>query len=512
MNLDNREHIKGSFVNRDADAPIQILYMEDNPGQARLFQKKMTRLGYEVEIAPDGKCGLERIQEAPFDMLVLDHDMPFYDGMQVLQQLSQKQLLPPAVMLTGTGNEALAVEAMKQGAEDYLVKDVDGLYLELLPSVLQNLMRNKRIRDERTAANEALARSEQRFRAMFENAPIGMILCDKDACTLRVNDALCEQLRQPREALLDVDICSALSMSMSSDALVDALLRQAFRPVEISYQRGKNERIWLEVTGTYFTNPSGMPRLWLFVEDITQRKAMFEELIQSSKLRAVGELAANIAHEINNPLGIISAKARLLLTHEADNMSSKVQRELGKMIEQCDRLGRLTRGLLDYARPSLRNQVEVELQKPLEQAVHLIRHRTKERGMSLDYTPCEQRFLVQGNSQELEQVFLNLLLNAVEATPKGGCVSVNIERLDGTDTEPERVVVHVSDNGEGIEDDVLPHIFEPFYTTKEEGRGTGLGLAICFGLLRSHRGTIKVQSAKGEGTTFSVYLPVMALP
>ena len=135
---------------------IRVLYMEDDPGEARLFQRRLEQHGYLVDLASDGQAGLAKCQFGTYDVIVVDQTMPVYDGLQVIRQLALSRQLPPTIMLTGSGSENIAVEAMKLGARDYIVKDVNGGYLELLPSVIDKLLVQQRLIRERQEALEAI--------------------------------------------------------------------------------------------------------------------------------------------------------------------------------------------------------------------------------------------------------------------------------------------------------------------------------------------------------------------
>lgn len=486
--------------------------MEDDPGQARLLQKKLRRLGYEVEVAPDGQEGMARYGQGEYEAVIVDHKMPYYDGLQVIRLMREQGPLPPVVMLTATGDESLAVEVMKQGAGDYLVKDIEGRYLDLLPAVLENLLETKRLRDVHEATIKALRLSEEKFRAIFEHAPIGMALCDEVSQVFLANDAFCEALQLTREEALREDCRHILTRHTSGDELPLHLFKEdSFGPFAHCFRRTPPDSIWLQVSGAHFTIPGQGRRLWLFVENFTERKQMQEQLMQVGKFQALGELTANIIHEVNNPLGIISAKARLLLTHEKESMSPKVERELGKVIQQCDRLSDLTRGLLNFSRPSLGMHHPIVVGEPLRRAASMVAHKAKERDIALEVVLGEEPLSLEGSSQELEQVFLNLLLNAIEAMPEGGTIHISAQLVDENPLEGVdcAVCVRIKDGGQGIPAEALPHIFDPFFSTKAEGKGTGLGLSICFGLVRSHKGTILVDSLAQEGTTFHVFFPAL---
>ena len=246
------------------------------------------------------------------------------------------------------------------------------------------------------------------------------------------------------------------------------------------------------------------------VQDVTERRRRDAMLLQASKLAAIGELAGNVAHEVNNPIGIVSAKARLLLTDPALQLPAKVAGELQKIVEQCDRISHLTRALLDFARPSPRRREPLDPLGPLRRALTLVAGRAQRGLIQVEERYAEGGPPVLGDPNELEQVFLNLLINAADAMPQGGTIVVSSRhagvRLPGG--QPGVALV-IEDTGHGITPEVLPRIFEPFFTTKGAVSGTGLGLAICLGIVRGHGGTIHADSRPGRGATFTVTLPAV---
>ena len=245
------------------------------------------------------------------------------------------------------------------------------------------------------------------------------------------------------------------------------------------------------------------------VQDITQQKTAQAQMIRADQLAAVGELAGQVAHEVNNPIAIISAKARLLLSDHRDGMSDRTARELQKIIQLSDRVARIAQGLLSYCRPSAATRIRLDVGIPIRQALAMIEQRTSRAGIETEVHLPDRLPPVYANAQEIEQVFLNLFLNAIDAMPEGGCLIVAAQTGQGQrgDRSPALHLV-VEDTGVGMPEDVQHRIFEPFFTTKPEGMGTGLGLSICHGLIQNYGGTIDVQSTVGQGTRITVRLPV----
>lgn len=241
---------------------------------------------------------------------------------------------------------------------------------------------------------------------------------------------------------------------------------------------------------------------------VTQREAQAQAL-RAARLAAVGELAGQVAHEVNNPIAIMSAKARLLLRQHGTTIPPHVATEIGKIAEQSDRVARIAQGLLSYCRPAPGARSSLDLRVPIRRALAYVEARAAAAGVRVSDELPGLLPSVRANAAELEQVFLNLFLNALDAMPHGGMLRVTAheEQRGGATT----LAVDVMDTGEGIHEEILPRIFEPFLTTKGHN-GSGLGLSICQGLVGSHGGAIAVESRVGRGTRMTVRLPAEERP
>jgi signal transduction histidine kinase len=244
-------------------------------------------------------------------------------------------------------------------------------------------------------------------------------------------------------------------------------------------------------------------------QDFTAQREARERMLQACRLAAVGELAGQVAHEVNNPIAIISAKSRLLLSDRAGEMSEKVAEELGKITDAADRVAQIAQGLLSYCRPSPATRAPMDVSLSIRQALSMVEQRAADAGITIDMEIPDELPLVTANAGEMQQVFLNLLLNAVDAMPDGGRLRIAARvEPEGTEEAGQAwLVFTVSDTGPGICGHVRDKIFEPFFTTKAEGRGAGLGLPICVGLLRSHGGTLALEDSPGGGARAVVRLP-----
>ncbi|MFL5321752.1 MAG: two-component system sensor histidine kinase NtrB, partial [Myxococcaceae bacterium] len=239
-------------------------------------------------------------------------------------------------------------------------------------------------------------------------------------------------------------------------------------------------------------------------QDITVIRELEKQVIHAEKLASLGQLAASVVHEINNPMTAVHTYAdamwkRTLGQPTADKSDAE---KLKKIVDNSDRVLRFTRDLISYARPSEDKKTEkVDVHKLLELALTFCDHVLSQHGVTVErsFAPVPEISAIHGN---LVQVFVNLITNACHAMGPGGVVRLRTEAVDG------RVLVRVEDSGTGIDPNVLPRIFEPFFTTKPHGKGTGLGLSIVQGIVEKHGGQIEVQSKLGSGTSFVVKLPV----
>jgi two-component system NtrC family sensor kinase len=245
-------------------------------------------------------------------------------------------------------------------------------------------------------------------------------------------------------------------------------------------------------------------------EDVTEWRAIQHRIMQSEKLAAIGQLAAGIMHEINNPLATISACAAALEGRvagqgpEADATAAEYLDIIEKEVRRCSRI---VDSLLEFSRPKIKARAPLDLNRLLDETLFLLKHHQRFKRVEVARDFHAKLPQVDGNSEQLIQVFMALMLNAVDAMDRGGRLVV---RTRPDTAREDQAVAEIEDSGVGIPREFQRKIFEPFFTTKEPGRGTGLGLSICYGIIEEHRGRIEVDSQPGRGTTMRVYLPLTA--
>jgi len=243
-------------------------------------------------------------------------------------------------------------------------------------------------------------------------------------------------------------------------------------------------------------------------EDVTDSHRVQRQILQSEKLAAIGQLAAGVMHEINNPLATISACVAAIEGRlPAGPGAAQTEEYLQTIDREVDRCSRIVDSLLDFSRPKGGPRRQVSLNTLVDETLFLLKHHQRFRQLRVVCTLAPALPETTGSAEQLTQVLMALMLNAVDAMEQGGQLTV---RTGLSPTRSDEVMVEVEDTGVGIPAAEQGKIFEPFYTTKPPGRGTGLGLSICYGIVSDHRGRIEVDSAPGRGATFRVFLPVAA--
>lgn len=237
----------------------------------------------------------------------------------------------------------------------------------------------------------------------------------------------------------------------------------------------------------------------IVMDDITEKVRLEDQLLQVEKMSSLGLLAAGVAHEVNTPITGISSYAQMLLKDTPDDDARKPILE--KIEKQTFRAAEIVNGLLNFARMNGSEFADLDLNRLIQESLCLLEHQLKQNHVEIEYSPDQSIPLVYGNAGKLQQVFVNLFLNARDAMPTGGTLKVATSKND------IMVVVDIRDSGVGISPENIRKIYDPFFTTKSTGKGTGLGLAVTYGIIQEHGGRILVDSVPAQGTHFTLKLP-----
>jgi PAS domain S-box-containing protein len=349
---------------------------------------------------------------------------------------------------------------------------------------------------------EMVRHAKEQWETAFDALSEGIAVVDDAGRVRRANRAFAALVGAPIPAVIGRDLVEALlGPSPALSELITAA-RHDDRPQPLVLRSATLDRA-LRVTAARIPAPAQEQNLVVLVEDVTDQQAMEAQLIQSEKLAAVGQLVSGVAHELNNPLTSIAGLSEFLL--EQKDLGSKDRGHLRVIHEQADRAGRIVRNLLTFARQGPGERVAVDLNDVVQRTLQLMSYDLQLKDVTID----KDLALVPpvlGDRHALQQVVINLLNNAAQA------VALNPpERPRGIRVRTwadDRVRLRVADSGPGIADDVLPHLFTPFFTTKEPGQGTGLGLSITYSIVEAHGGRITVERPVDGGAAFLVDLPV----
>ena len=367
-------------------------------------------------------------------------------------------------------------------------------------------------------AESELRDNEERLRVYFEESLTGMAFVSQDKRWLRVNQSLCDMLGYSRTEMLamtwdQLTHHEDLQASITKFGLLLAGETEGYTlDKRFIHKDGKVVHTIASVKAV--RKPDGtLDVLLVQFQDNTERKQIEEQARQQERLAGIGQLAAGIAHDFNNLLTTIIGYAELL-QHKPDMPSGPA---LGHIIEQGQRAAQLTRQILDFGRQSVRRPRTLDLSAYLQDNIEFVARIIPENiQVELDVKPGN--FSINADPTQLQQIITNLAVNARDAMPRGGKLFVCLSRHTFTPgrkpphlgiTPGEWVVLSVTDTGTGIAPEILPHIFEPFFTTKEIGKGSGLGLAQVYGIVKQHGGDITVDSQPGQGTTFTIYFPIL---
>ena len=487
----------------------RILYMEDDPGLARLLQKILQRRGFIVEIAPNGEEGLAMAANNPYDLLLVDYNMPFQGGIDVLRSLATQGPFPPTIMVTGDGNEAIAVEALKMGAADYIVKDVDMKYLDLLPSVIDQVLLRQQLLRERQQMIETVKESEERYRQLFDSNPIPILVYDLQTLTfLTVNNAAISHYGYTLEEFLTMTVNDLYTLEDIPELLkILSKLDKSEKQIGIWRHLLKNgTQIDVEIT-SHCIMLGGNRAHFILANDVTERKKAEENLLRAQKLESLAILAGGLAHDFNNLLTAILGNISLAKLDTSPSEDGIYER-LEEAEKATSRAQNLTQQLLTFSRGGAPLKKLLSAKKVVEDSAIFALRGSKSR---CDLRMPDDLWQVEADEGQLGQVIHNLIMNADQAMPEGGTVTVTAENIVLAENNPFAlragvyITIAVTDQGIGIPQEYFQKIFDPYFTTKH--KGSGLGLATSYSVIKRHDGHITVDSFLGTGSTFRVYLP-----
>jgi PAS domain S-box-containing protein len=493
---------------------MNILVLEDCNADFMLVERHLRQHGLtarcsRVETLSELK---EAIGREGWDLVLSDYNVPQLDFQEGLNLLLDELSGVPIIMVTGSLGEEKAVELLKRGVHDFVLK---GNLARLVPAIERSL-KDASERKDRLEIERTLRNSEVHFRSIFNRSPIAIgIGKSTSGLVVEVNDALLTLYGYEREEMVG-RTTTQLNLYANPDERVEIvrLISQCGQVVNREVQvRKKSGEILTVLYSAELIELRNELFLQVMLTDITERKKLEEQIRQSHKMHAIGQLAGGVAHDFNNILSAIYGYSYMIKRLVKDN--DPVKNFIEEIIKASARAAALTSSLLTFSRKQAITLVEIDLGLVIRENDAFLRRLIRE-DIELKIICTGESLPVLADRGQIEQVFMNLVANARDAMPKGGTISIEIVPVlldqefietQGYGTAGSYVLLSVFDTGVGMDKHTQSHIFEPFFTTKVQGEGTGLGLSLAYGIIKKHDGFIAVESEPGNGTVFRIYLP-----
>ena len=545
---------------------MRVLVVDDNPDTVQGTALVLESAGYEVDRALNGEAALELARKRTPAVILLDRDMPGIDGMEVCRRIKEDPDLAHVLVIFASASHAGKddqMEGLEVGADGYLPRPISNRELRArvdayarIAALNRELIAANRELDRRTdeleKTNRALEQSRREALGLLEDALEARRQIEAMAHLLQDHDALLNesdnlrgiggweldletkqvrwtpQTRKIHEVNEDGDVpleealnyYEPVGRAQLQKAIAEA--REQGKPwdLELPLRTAKGKRIWVRAMGqARFKDGRAVKLLGTFM-DVTARKraeseraALNAQLVHAQKMESVGLLAGGIAHEFNNKLQTIIGFAEMSALSCEEG--SPLHEELQTIKVAARQAADLTRQLLAYASKQVAQPQTLSLNETVEEILGLLK-RTLGENIAVEWDAGHNLWPVHMDPAQVDQIITNLALNARDAMPHGGQLTLSTRNVRVSDEDRlkpgdrpagEYVRLTIRDTGEGIPAELMEKIFDPFFTTKPQGKGTGLGLSTVFGIVRQNEGFVHVESTPGEGATFSVYVP-----
>lgn len=504
---------------------LKICVVEDDAATKALLQTLLSKSPlpiYEVEFAGSLSAALELLGNTHFDIVLLDLNLPDSKGLDTLVRLSEAYPHTAIVVTTGYYGEDIGPKAVAMGAQEYLIKDGYNV---------GTLTKSIRYAIERKKTHKLLEQKQKNLEAIFDAAPIGMLLVDENMIVNRVNDTIRQMVRREFVQIINQRVCGALgctSYTYSDERgryCADCTACSIIQTVESVLDSGQsvhgvevqptlkvdNKEItpWLCISA----EPAmidGCKQVVVAVNVITERKQADEKFKETMEMKS--EFISTVSHELRTPLAAMKEGVTIVLDEVVGKINDKQRHYLDIARRNVDRLATLINRVLDFQRlerSTMRlDMQENDINEVVKEVYETMVLSAKKKGVDVFLKLDDNLSTMRFDGDKIIQVLTNLISNAIKFTPEGGQVSVCVAR------QGEEAVICVTDTGIGIPKEALGRIFERFYRVQRPGKqiqGTGLGLAIVKKIVMMHEGRIEVESEVGQGTTFTVYLPLAIL-
>ncbi|MBU0965253.1 MAG: response regulator [Proteobacteria bacterium] len=495
---------------------VWVLIVDDEPMLRQTLEDILKKRGFAPVSAGTGRQALEELVRREFSVVLLDLRLDDMSGMAVLSRIRERWPDTQCILLTGHASQDSAIEAVNLGAYSYVMKPCD----------MEQLLLTIRRAAEKWQMAGSLRRSEASYRRLHDSMTDAFVVVDMEGRLLEWNKVFSSMLGYMDEELRQLsymDLTPVEWRDMEKRMVEEQIIPHGYSEVyEKQYRRKDGSILPVELRTYLLRESNGQPSgMWAIVRDISQRKKdegeksrLEEQLIQAQKLESIGRLAGGVAHDFNNLLTVILGYGELVMQ---DMHKEHPSYESLRLICQAGLRARdLTRQLLAFSRKQLLEMQVVDINMVVKGFEKLI-CRVIGEDIDLQLVLPAQPLPVKADTSQLEQVLMNLAVNARDAMPEGGTLTIETSLVDLDEQYaaqkpgviPGRYIqIAVSDTGCGMDHETAGLIFEPFFTTKAKDKGTGLGLATSYGIIKQHNGNIWAYSEPGRGTIFKIHLPL----
>ena len=487
---------------------LSVLIVEDDEDDffiARNLLSKARSISFDLDWAQSYEEGLEAITNREYDVCLVDYRLGAYNGLDLLREAQERDLTTPIILLTGQGDLEVDLAAMQIGAADYLVKgQIDAQLLE----------RSIRYARERKRADERIREQA----ALLDKARDSICTVDIEGKIVYWNKSAERLTGWTAEEVMGRNIDAQL-YGEGNERVAQAwqsVMQQGDWVGELHQRTKDGQEVIAESRWTLIRDSVGHPRSVLIIStDITERKKLEAQFLRSQRMESIGRLVGGIAHDLGNLLVPILLGVKVLQQRFADD--EKTLRTLSMIQKSAQRGSDMVKQVLAFARGVEGERIPLDLVQVIREVERIARE-TFPINIEIITEVADDLWGVKGDSTQLQQVLMNLCVNARDAMPEGGKLFIRAENfvidehlaeMNIEAKEGPFVKLAITDTGAGIPPETLDKIFEPFFTTKPVGKGTGLGLSTVYSIIKSHGGFVNVYSELGEGTTFFIYLPAI---
>lgn len=509
----------------------KVLFIDDDEGIRKVISIALEDAGYNMLTAADGQTGIELCQKHSPHIIITDIRMPGMDGIEVLKSIKKTDPDKEVIVTTGFGEIDYAIQALQLDASDFITKPINDSALQVaLERAKQRYNTRKELRDytalieERWMSTaEELANLINFQENLIESSIDGIAGCDQDGRIIVFNKSMEQMLGYDSQKVIGKKFLSKLFSKGKWEALEEKMYSQE--------HGGKNRlllyetyliskakiEIPVQLSAAALVRENKEIGVVAFFRDLRKIRRLEQEfadqarLLHQDKMISLGKLSASVVHEINNPLtGVINYIRLMIKIIDRDSLSAEQIQKFNKYLElmesEVSHCSDIVSSLLAFSRKSKLEFGDVNINDLLQKCIILSDHKLTLQSIQIKTILYPEIPKITGDFNQLQQCILNLVFNAADAMPDGGQLTIE----SSFNSEKRLVQIMVADTGCGIAKRDLPKIFDPFFSTKEEGQGLGLGLSVAYGIIARHKGVIEAESEPGKGTVLTIKLPVKA--